>query len=267
MGLPILQTAPHKRPIVTYLLILVNFTVFIMIVVAPDIIVPGAISTADAQRELAMIPIEIVRGERLWTVFTAMFVHADLGHILGNMLFLFLFGRSVESAMGRTRFLEFYFLSGVFATIFHIISISFIPPEYLVSTSQFILNPWVTPTLGASGAISGVLAAYLIFYPESRITSIIPIGFIPLILVLPAWAFIFIWFIYQLIMGILSLLGTFSSVAFWAHIGGFVAGMATAPLFMDPKLKKLIAEFREVFSRLTEYYSELYRGEELDEYY
>ncbi len=268
MGLPILQTAPHRRPVVTLTIIAINFIVFLILLYSPSIIVPGALSTFDAQRELAMTPIEIVHGERLWTLFTAMFVHGDWAHILGNMLFLFLFGGPVESAMGRKRYLLFYFLSGLFADLFHILSIAFIPPEYLASASGYIVNPWVTPTLGASGAISGVMAAYLVYYPKSKITAIYPIWIIPLILVLPAWAFILIWFLMQLIFGLISLIGVFSSVAFWAHIGGFLSGIAMAPLFLDPRLKALIREYKHLLERYgKKYLSSMYKEEDIEDYY
>jgi membrane associated rhomboid family serine protease len=267
MGLPISQTAPHRRPWATILLVTINFIVFILVEYYPGLIVPGALSPDDAQRVLAMVPIEVVRGERLWTLFTAMFVHADWWHILGNMLFLFLFGGPVESAMGRKRFLAFYFASGLAADLFHILSIAFIPPEYLASASNYILNPWVTPTLGASGAISGVMGAYLIFYPRSKITAVYPIWIIPLILILPAWVFILFWFLLQLAFGLATLMGAFSNVAFWAHIGGFIAGIAMVPLFLDPRIKILIKQYRLIREKLFQGYMIPYRGEDAENYY
>ncbi len=268
MGVPILQTAPHRRPLATLTIILINFAVFLILLYDPSMLVPGASTTAEAQRELAMVPIEVVRGERPWTILSAMFVHADWAHIIFNMLFLFLFGGPVESAMGRGRYLVFYLLSGLFADLFHILSIAVIPPEYLASASGYVVNPWVTPTLGASGAISGVMAAYMIYYPRSKITAIYPIWIIPLILVLPAWAFILIWFIFQLFFGIISLLGVFSSVAFWAHIGGFLSGMAMAPVFLDPRLKALIKEYRHIIEKYGRaLLSGVYREEGEEEYY
>lgn len=262
MGIPVSQTAPQRRPIVTIILLLINFIVFILLLVEPDLLVPGAESTEDAQYELSMIPIYVVNGLKPWTIITAMFIHADWAHIIGNMLFLGIFGGPVESAMGRKRFLLFYLIGGLAADLFHILSISFIPRDLLLTSSSYILNPWVTPTLGASGAISAVLAAYLVYYPRSRITMIYPIWIIPIILVLPAWAYILLWFMLQLIMGLITFLGIFSSVAYWAHIGGFLAGMALAPLFLDPRLKLLIREYRRYLEKYMEMSSEEYIGEE-----
>ncbi|OYT40308.1 MAG: rhomboid family intramembrane serine protease, partial [Desulfurococcales archaeon ex4484_58] len=173
MFLPIRISAPHRTPYVTFTLIAINVIVFALIMTNPSSIVPGAIDYYDAQRRLAIVPASIVRGENLWTLITAMFVHADIFHLIGNMLFLFFFGGSVESAMGYRNYLVFYILCGLSATLFHILSITFVPTEYLFTT--YTLNPWVTPVLGASGAISGVLGAYLIYYPRSRITFVYPV--------------------------------------------------------------------------------------------
>ncbi len=263
MGIPIAQTAPQRKPVVTLTLVLINFIIFIILLTDPSLLVPDATSTEDAQIELAMIPINIIYGEKLWTMLTAMFIHADWAHIIGNMIFLGIFGGPVESAMGRKRFIVFYLLGGLAADLFHILSISLIPKQLLISSSSYVLNPWVTPTLGASGAISAVLAAYMIYYPRSRVTMIYPVWIIPLVFVLPAWAYILIWFIYQLFMGLMSLLGIFSSVAYWAHIGGFVAGMAMAPVFLDPRIKELIKEYKKYLRRYEEAISESYLSEEI----
>lgn len=259
LGIPVHQTAPRKFPAVTLFIILINIVVFILMYIEPQLLVPGATNVYEVQRQLAMIPIAIVRGERLWTIFTAMFTHADIYHLLGNMIFLFFFGGPVESVMGRKRYLLFYFLGGIMADIFHILSITIIPSQYLI-TGKIIINPWVTPTLGASGAISAVMGAYLIYYPRSRITMVYPIWIIPLIFTLPAWVYILIWFFYQLVMGLITLLGFASSIAFWAHIGGFISGIAFAPFFMEPAIKEQIrmykAMLREYMVEETPYYEE-----------
>ena len=249
MGIPVSQTAPKRTPVVTLTLILVNVVLFILSYLYPSLLVPGATNVYEVQRRLAMIPIAIVRGERLWTLFTSMFMHADIIHLLGNMIFLFFFGGPVESAMGRKRFLAFYILSGLAADVFHLLSITFIPTRYLIS-GELVGNPWVTPTLGASGAISGVMGAYLIYYPRSRVTMIYPVWIIPFIFTLPAWAYILIWFTYQLVMGLISLLGFVSNIAFWAHIGGFLTGIALAPYFMDPFIKKQILFYKKTLGEL-----------------
>ncbi len=255
MGIPVLMTAPRKRPIVTYSLVLINVVVFIIMYIDPSILLPGAKTIYDVQRSYALTPIAIVRGEHLWCLFTSMFIHADIPHLLGNMLFLFFFGGPVENAMGRRNYLIFYFTAGLAATMFHIMSISLIPQEYLLTKT--LLNPWVTPALGASGAISGVMGAYLIYYPRTRITMIYPVFIIPLIFTLPAWAYVLIWFLYQLFMGLVSLIGVVSSIAYWAHIGGFITGVALAPIFMDPWIKnriKIAKRFYRMLRMISDYY-------------
>lgn len=260
MGLPISISAPRKFPIVTITIISINILVFILIYLKPSILVPNVSSIFEAQVALAIIPAAIIRGEKLWTLITSLFVHADILHLLGNMLFLFIFGGPVESAMGSRRFLVFYFLAGLVAVVFHILSISLIPKEYLLNRA--ILNPWVTPTLGASGAISGVMGAYIIYYPRTRVTFIYPIFIIPLILYLPAWVYVMIWFIYQLLMGLITLLGIVTSVAYWAHIGGFIAGIALAPYFLDPRIKIWIRIRKTIWTYMYEDISHHYYDEE-----
>ncbi len=237
-GLPIHQSAPRRFPAATLLLIAVNVVVFILTYVSPGTLVPGAVSPDDVYSELGAVPIAVVRMDKPWTIITSMFLHADIYHIAGNMLFLYLFGGPVESAMGSRRFLVFYFVSGLFAEFFHIASIALIPEQWLLT--RYGLSPWVIPTVGASGAISGVMGAYLLFYPRARLSLLYFIAIIPIFITLPAWAYILIWFILQLYMGLMVLAGYTSPVAFWAHIGGFLAGLALAPYFMDPYIKKAI---------------------------
>jgi membrane associated rhomboid family serine protease len=256
MGIPISITAPRKRPIVTTLLILANTVVFILMYIAPSLLAPGATSVEDVQRSLSLVPIAVVRGENLWTILTAMFLHANFLHLFFNMLFLFVFGAAVESATGSKRFLILYLLSGLAAYLFHIMSIALMPREYLLT--RIILDPWITPVLGASGAISGVMGAYLIYYPRTRVTFIYPIFIIPLILYLPAWVYVLIWFFLQLVMGLMMFLGVFSSVAYWAHVGGFLAGVALAPYLLDPRIKLWI-RIRRMLLR--------YRGRDIMDYY
>ena len=155
-----------------------------------------------------MVPAEIIRGENLYTLFTSMFLHADVFHIGGNMLFLYIFGDNVEDAFGHFRYLLFYLVCGFFADFVHILSIS-------TSSGQLI------PTLGASGAISGVMGAYILLYPRARIETLILI-FVVSIVSIPAVFFLGFWFLLQLLYTWLDLSG---NVAYWAHIGCFVAGL------------------------------------------
>jgi rhomboid family protein len=147
----------------------------------------------------------------LATIFTAMFLHAGWLHIGGNMLFLYIFGDNVEDRLGHFRYLAFYFLCGIFASLTH----AFFNPASRV------------PSLGASGAISGVLAAYMFLYPRARVLTLIPIFFF-LTVELPAVVFIFYWFLIQFFSGALSLsmtTPTSGGTAYFAHIGGFAAGV------------------------------------------
>lgn len=155
-----------------------------------------------------MVPAEIVRGENLHTLFTSMFLHADIFHIGGNMLFLYVFGDNVEDAFGHLPYLFFYLVSGLVADFAHILSIT--------ATADLLI-----PTLGASGAISGVMGAYILLYPRAHIETLILTIFITVVSI-PSVFFIGLWFLLQLLY---TWLGVGGNVAYWAHIGGFVAGM------------------------------------------
>lgn len=153
------------------------------------------------------------------TLFTSMFVHAGWAHIIGNMVFLFVFGNHIERSMGHGRYLAFYFLCGMGANAL----------EILTATSSNL------PGLGASGAIAGVLAAYLVLYPTSRVGTLIPVGSFFLPARMPAWLFIAGWFLIQLLDGLASLSDTSAGgVAYWAHVGGFVTGLVLVKLFTQP---------------------------------
>lgn len=139
-------------------------------------------------------------------------------HLIGNMWFLYLFGDNVEDAMGHFRFLLFYLLSGIAATVAHII----VQP----------LSP--IPVVGASGAISGVVGAYLVMFPNARVLTLVPIFFFFDIIILPALVFIGLWFLFQFWSGLLSLaVQHMGGVAWWAHIGGFIAGVVLTPLMRE----------------------------------
>jgi membrane associated rhomboid family serine protease len=144
------------------------------------------------------------------TIFTAMFLHANLLHIGGNMLFLWIFGNNVEDALGKLRYLLFYFGCGVFAAV-----------------AQIAVDPTsLVPTLGASGAIAGVLAAYIVMFPGARVLTIITALFIWFLREISAFWVIGIWIALQVIEGIYGLDGeSAGGVAYFAHIGGFIAGL------------------------------------------
>lgn len=197
------ENISKSRPVITYALIAINVAVFLASLTNFEgfidnyAFVPGAI-----------VPI---------TILTSMFLHGGFDHIFGNMWYLFLFGDNVEDRLGKIKYIIFYLLSGLAATLVH----------WLTDSTSLV------PTLGASGAISGVLGAYLVFYPHVRVhvASYYYSG------TLPASAMIGFWFVLQLILGTVSLVGgAASGIAFWAHVGGFVFGAAAA--FMYKSIKR-----------------------------
>lgn len=142
-------------------------------------------------------------------LLTSMFLHGSWMHILGNMWFLWLFGNNIEDSMGRLRFIVFYLLSGLAAAI----------GQVLTDPSSAI------PMVGASGAISGVMGGYLVLYPNVRVFTFVPIGFFITSMALPAWVMLGYWFLIQFVSGLATFGGGMGGVAFWAHVGGFVAGV------------------------------------------
>ena len=150
---------------------------------------------------------------------TSMFLHGSWLHLIGNMWFLWIFGDNVEDRMGRIRFLVFYLACGLAAGLLH----------YFTAVSSEI------PTVGASGAIAGVLGAYFFLFPRARVLTLVPIVFIPLFFELPAIVFLLIWFGLQLIQAYAGLGadGADGGVAWWAHVGGFGAGILLHWLFLD----------------------------------
>jgi membrane associated rhomboid family serine protease len=160
------------------------------------------------------------------TVFTSMFVHGGLAHIAGNLLFLWIFGDNVEDRLGHFRFVVFYLLCGVLAAL-----------------AQVMLDPTATiPMVGASGAIAGVMGAYLILYPHSRVLMLFP--FPVFLFELPAIAFLGMWFFVQFLNGI-GQLPVFQQdqisggVAFWAHVAGFAAGVVLVVLMRKPERQRV----------------------------
>jgi membrane associated rhomboid family serine protease len=159
-----------------------------------------------------------------WTPLTSMFLHGGWGHLLGNGLFLWVFGKGVEDGMGRLRFLAFYLICGLAA-----------------AAAQIAIDPDSgVPMVGASGAISGVLGAYLILYPRVRVNMLFIIFIFIRIIPLPAWVVLLWWIAWQIIAGLPELSpvrpDVSSGVAVWAHIGGFFAGIVLVKLFAKPEL-------------------------------
>lgn len=155
------------------------------------------------------------------SLLTSMFMHAGWLHILGNMLFLWVFGDNVENSMGHLRYLIFYLLAGLAASALEILT---------DVTGR-------APGLGASGAIAGVLAAYLMLYPRSRVRTLIPIVIVLIPVGLPAWVLIGFWFVEQFFNGVVVLASrtAVGGVAYWAHVGGFIAGAILVWFFRRPE--------------------------------
>ncbi|MGE0660549.1 MAG: rhomboid family intramembrane serine protease [Reyranellaceae bacterium] len=154
-------------------------------------------------------------GLEAWSkVVTSMFLHGDFMHIIGNMLFLWIFGNNIEEAFGRVKFAVFYVLCGAAAAV----------------TQGFTSTASGVPMIGASGAISGVLGAYILMYPHARVRVLIMLGIITVVH-MRAYVALGLWFGLQLLNAVLTPVSEEGGVAFWAHVGGFVAGAALMPLF------------------------------------
>ena len=192
------------------MLIMVNVLVFVVMCLSDFGLIDSGF-TVDISDRFAMIPQDILDGERLYTLFTSVFLHAGFFHLFGNVLFLYIFGDNVEGAFGHVSYIGFYVVCGLVAGFVHILSIT--------NSGLYMI-----PVVGASGAISGVLGAYLVLYPKAKVLTLI----FPLILPLPAIIFLGFWFLMQWFHVIFEG-GTM--IAYWAHIGGFVSGMILALIF------------------------------------
>jgi len=198
---------PASFPVATTGIIVVNAIVFFMELMGGDAFV----------MKWSEIPADIVAGHHWITILTAMFMHAGWMHIIGNMVFLWAFGPEIEDAMGVPKYLAFYLLSGVVASL-----------------AQTALMPHSTvPNLGASGAIAGVMGAFLITYPHDEIRTVLLLGWFTRITFIPAVLLIGLWFLIQLFSQVGSIANVQSGggVAYAAHVGGFMFGAVTARLF------------------------------------
>jgi len=207
------------------MLIIINVTIFLVIFLSSYGLIESKFM-AGLGESLAIYPYYILRGGRLHTLLTSMFVHADWFHLFGNMLFLYVFGDNVEDIFGHVKYLIFYMICGLAASFVYIMSLqSFSPVESVV---------------GASGAISGVLGAYLVLFPRAKILTIVFYGWVILV-PLPAVIFLGFWFLMQWLYVFFALE---SNVAWWAHIGGFVVGMVLALVFGLKRKKAREARLR-----------------------
>jgi len=204
---PLYDTVRSRRfPFINVMLILINVLAFLYEIQMD----PSALK--EFIFEWGLIPARLLSDpSTAWkTIFTSMFLHGGWFHIISNMWVLFIFGDNVEARMGGIRYLIFYLLSGVAA----------------VFLQTYILPSSNVPMIGASGAVAGVLGAYLILFPHSRIASLVPILFIFTIIEIPAVIFLLFWFASQLYSGLFAIQGSSGSgIAWWAHVGGFLFGI------------------------------------------
>jgi membrane associated rhomboid family serine protease len=225
------ENETQRFPIVTVALIALNVAAWVLLQGA------GAeMPLAKSVCELGLIPAELMGtrppgsvfdmgdgvrcltdpGQQPGNILTSMFLHGSWMHLIGNMWFLWLFGNNIEDAMTRPRFVVFYLVCGLAAAL-----------------AQVWTNPTsVVPMVGASGAISGVMGAYLILFPRIRVYAMVPLGFILTRVTLPAWGMLLYWAFIQLASGLMTVDGEGGGIAFWAHIGGFVAGAVLVRLLV-----------------------------------
>jgi membrane associated rhomboid family serine protease len=220
---PIRDTVPHRHaPVMTSLLIAATLLAF-----AFELSLSGREVEALVER-CGLIPARYMHPEQArrigldprdgWPFLTSLFLHGGWLHVFGNLWTLWIFGDNVEDRMGPSRFLIFYLLCGILAGVVHLVS----APDSMV------------PAIGASGAIAGVMGAYLVLYPRARVITLVPILFWPVFVELPAVFFLGVWFLLQFFSGTLALAGApgEAGIAWWAHVGGFLAGIVLLGAFL-----------------------------------
>lgn len=231
--IPLRDTVPSKNfPVINTLLIAINVVMFGVqlmhgsdgfvyvygLVPARYTLPGGAAGVTVFQQGLALL--------------SFMFLHGNFLHLAGNMLFLYIFGDNVEDRLGPFRYTAFYLICGLISGL-----------------SQLALNPHSTdPTIGASGAVAGVMGAYILLHPRARILTLIPIIFIPWIVEIPAFFFIGIWFLLQVLNASTSSAAT-SNIAWWAHIGGFICGMVLLKILAAIPATGITAPMRKATAR------------------
>ncbi|MGZ3853522.1 MAG: rhomboid family intramembrane serine protease [Flavisolibacter sp.] len=243
----------QTTPIVNYLLILANILVFVFlqdwgrdlsftygysivpaeILTGHDIVSHSKVVVDEVTRQRVEIPgLAPTHINVYLTLITSMFMHGGLAHILGNMLFLFIFGDNLEDAMGHSRYFFFYLLCGVIAGLSHVFA------TYFLGQSPYV------PSLGASGAISGVMAGYLVLFPRRRVRIWL---FFFFTISVPAFIAVGVWFVFQLINGLGALGGDEAAggIAYAAHIGGFIAGLLLVKMF--EKRRRVLVNQRKAF--------------------
>lgn len=243
----------RTAPIVNYLFILINVLVFILlqdwgrdlsftygystvpaeILTGHDIVSQSRVVVDELTGQYMQVPgLAPTHINVYLTLLTSMFMHGGLAHILGNMLFLFIFGDNLEDAMGHSRYFFFYLLCGILSELAHVFS------SYFIGQNLFV------PSLGASGAISGVMGGYIILFPRKKVYIWL---FFFFTIAVPAFIAVGLWFVFQIVNSLGALGGkeTAGGIAYAAHIGGFIVGMILVKLFA--RRKKILIKEREPF--------------------
>lgn len=204
----------RTQPMVTWMLIAVNIVVYVYQFTL------GEREHYQFLMDWAVVPDRLSSGEQIHTLITSAFMHGSWFHLGSNMLFLWIFGDNVEDVLGHLKYLLFYFATAIAAGL----------AQVLIDSDSIV------PMVGASGAVSGLLAAYIVLFPNGRIRTLLTLGVFITVTMLPAWMMIGYWFLLQLVSGVLSLgdTNTGGGVAFFAHIGGFVAGF----ILVRPLIKR-----------------------------
>ena len=228
------ENPTELTPVVTFVIIALNVLVWVLVqqagagdgylaslctfgAIPADI--TGSLSPGDVIQLGPDAACEAV-GLGWFTLLTSMFMHGSWMHLIGNMWFMWVFGNNVEDSMGHIRFVIFYLLCGLLASLAHILT-----------------DPGsVIPTVGASGAISGIMGAYLVLYPRVRVQTLFFLIVFIRVIPLPAWVLLVQWIVLQVFSGVSTYGAEGGGVAFWAHIGGFVAGVVLIKLFQRPQL-------------------------------
>jgi rhomboid family protein len=210
--IPLRDTIPSRRfPFVNVALIGLNCVCFLFEVSLGD-------DLTSFIQLFGLVParFHVLSAAGVIPLFSSMFLHSGWLHLLGNMLFLYIFGDNVEDRLGHARYLFFYLLSGAAAGL----------------AQAYSMADSLVPMIGASGAIAGVSGAYFLFFPTARVVTLVPIFFFIQIVEIPAVVFLLLWFLMQLFYGVAAGTGqqAVGGVAWWAHVGGFVFGMVSAPL-------------------------------------
>jgi membrane associated rhomboid family serine protease len=229
--IPIRDTIRSRTaPVVTVALIVVNVLVFLHEIALGPYVERFVYAYGLIPRRFVDWPGGALDPLRFLPLFTSMFWHGGWLHLISNMLYLWIFGDNVEDRLGHLRFLLFYVAAGAAAGLTHV-----------------ALSPTSTlPTVGASGAIAGVLGAYLVTFPRSRVLTFVPIFFLPWFVEIPAFVYLIFWFLLQLLEGLGSLGAAVETggVAVWAHVGGFVAGVVLMKLMQPIRRRPSPLELR-----------------------